>query len=73
MWEDSGAILPQPIQFFLQLRIDSDDSVAYGGVEIEKIEMESMAQCNEQARIWLNSDNIKHDKKYRGYECLTGK
>ena len=44
-----------------------------GGVEIEKIEMESMAQCNEQARIWLNSDNIKHEKKYRGYECLTGK
>ena len=43
------------------------------GVEIKKIEMESMAQCNEQASIWLNSDNIKHEKKYRSYECLTGK
>ena len=43
------------------------------GVEIEKIEMESRVQCNEQANIWLNSDNIKHEKKYRSYECLTGK
>lgn len=41
MWEDSGAILPQPSQFFLQLRIDSDDSVAYGGVEIESIKVYS--------------------------------
>ena len=44
-----------------------------GAAEIEKIEMESMAQCKQQASIWLNSDNIIHNKKYRGYECLTGK
>ena len=43
------------------------------GVEIAKIEMKIMAQCNEQASTRLNSDNIKYEKKYRGYECLSGK
>ena len=42
-------------------------------IALEKIEMESMKQCEEQAAIWLASRSIKSGPRGRGYQCLRGK
>ena len=40
---------------------------------LEKIQMQSMAQCEEQGSIFQTSKRYYYDKKFRGYECLKGK
>tara|TARA_S200000501_G_scaffold261663_1_gene245591 strand:- start:283 stop:519 length:237 start_codon:yes stop_codon:yes gene_type:complete len=46
----------------------------HGGVSLQKIQMENMAQCEEQGLFWKNSKRAyRGGPKYRGYECLKGK
>ena len=48
------------------------DAHGYQAYALEKIEMESMAQCEEQAKVLLES-NTMYVKNLRGYVCLKGK
>ena len=40
---------------------------------MEKIEVENMAQCEEQGNVFKKSKRLYLDSKFRGYECLKGK
>ena len=44
------------------------------GITLEKLEMESMDQCEEQGAIFLASERMGKDRdRYTGFECLEGK
>ncbi len=43
------------------------------GVNLEKIEMQSLSQCEEQAKIVLKKFEIKEKHWERYYACVTGK
>ena len=45
---------------------------ASGGPALEKIEMESMDQCEEQGKRWLE-DAQGREAKWRKYFCFEGK
>ena len=51
--------------YWLILRVDDDDS----GVALEKIEMKSMKQCEEQGEDWTYSGFGSS----RYYKCFVGK
>ena len=53
--------------YWLVLRVDDEDS----GVALEKIEMKSMEQCEEQGEDWANSFSIGRSDSY--YKCFIGK
>ena len=53
--------------YWLILRIDDDDS----GVALEKIEMKSMKQCEEQGEDWYSSFSIGTSNNY--YKCFIRK
>ena len=46
-----------------------------GGIGIEKIEMESMGQCELQGALWTSSKRLSENARARNvrYECITGK
>ena len=44
------------------------------GITLEKLEMESMDQCEEQGAIFMASERMGKDRvKFSGFECLEGK
>ena len=43
-------------------------------VDLEKLEMEDMDQCEEQGAIFVASERMGKERgKYVGFECLEGK
>ena len=52
--------------YWLVLRVDDDS-----GVALEKIEMRSMYQCEEQGEDWASSFGIGGSDSY--YKCFKGK
>ena len=44
------------------------------GIALEKLEMESMEQCEEQGAVFIASERMGKDRgKYVGFECLEAK
>ena len=44
------------------------------GISLEKLEMESMEQCEEQGAVFIASERMGKDRgKFSGFECLEGK
>ncbi len=52
--------------YWLVLRVDDDS-----GIALEKIEMKSMEQCEEQGEDWSSSFGIGRSDSY--YKCFIGK
>ena len=52
--------------YWLILRVDDDS-----GIALEKIEMKSMEQCEEQGEDWSSSFAIGRSDSY--YKCFIGK
>ncbi len=44
---------------------------AYGGITFEKIEMESMGQCEQQGQYWQSKKPNRFE--YLDYVCIKGK
>ena len=52
--------------YWLVLKVDDDR-----GIALEKIEMKSMEQCEEQGEDWYSSFSIGTSNNY--YKCFIGK
>ena len=52
--------------YWLVLKVDDDR-----GIALEKIEMKSMEQCEEQGEDWASSFGIGRSDSY--YKCFKGK
>ena len=52
--------------YWLVLKVDDDR-----GIALEKIEMKSMEQCEEQGEDWFSSLSIGTSNNY--YKCFIGK
>ena len=64
--------------YWLILRYGSEhkSGVALGGVALEKVEMESMAQCELMGAKWTGSKLFANEEPRRtilAFECLEGK
>ena len=43
-------------------------------IDLEKLEMESMEQCEEQGAVFISSERMGQSRgKFVGFECLEGK
>jgi len=69
-----GVLLPTTVNAetnWLVLKLVLNKGLEYGGIAVEKIEMESMAQCEEQGQYWRSKKPNRFE--YLDYVCLKGK